>query len=81
MNAPSPKNLPNTTGRRQAVSRMPRAREDRLLPTIGRAYERFLELPVAFVLAVMWVVGVALMGSGALVLYSVGVVLVGLMGA
>ncbi len=69
MNAPSPKNLPNTTGRRQAVSRMPRAREDRLLPTIGRAYVRFLKLPPLVVLATMWMVAVALLVSLALVLY------------
>lgn len=36
---------------------------------IATAFERFLEMPVAFVLGVMWVAGVALMGSCALVLY------------
>ncbi len=39
--------------------------------TIGLAYERFLELPVAVVLGVMWLAGVALIGSCALVLYLV----------
>jgi hypothetical protein len=35
------------------------------------AYERFLEMPVAFVLGVSWLAGVALMGSCALLLYLV----------
>ena len=69
MNAPSPKNLPKTTGRRQALSRGPRVWEDRLLPTIGRAYERFLEFSPLVVLATMWMVAVALLGLLALVLY------------
>ena len=43
---------------------------------IGRTYERFLGLPPAFVLAVMWVTGTALLGSIALVLYSTGWVLI-----
>ncbi len=33
------------------------------------SYERFLELPVAGMLAVMWVAGAALLGSCALTLY------------
>ena len=37
----------------------------------GRAYKRFLELPVALVLGVMWLAGVALIGSCALVVYLV----------
>ena len=37
-----------------------------------RAYERFLELPVALVLAVMWLAGVALLGSCALAVYLLG---------
>ncbi len=36
------------------------------------AYERFLELPVAGVLAVMWLAGAALLGSCALTLYLLG---------
>jgi beta-lactamase regulating signal transducer with metallopeptidase domain len=41
---------------------------------IARAYERFWEMPVAFLLVVLWLAGVALMGLCALVLYfSVGV--------
>ncbi len=35
------------------------------------AYERFLELPVAVVLLVMWVAGVALLGACALLAYAV----------
>ena len=48
----------------------------RIPPTVGRAYERFLELPVALMLAVMWLVGAALLGSGVLVVYLAGRVLV-----
>jgi len=57
------------------------AREDRALsghveqeegPVVS-SYERwFLELPVAGVLAVMWVAGAALLGSCALTLYLLG---------
>ncbi|HZB84529.1 MAG TPA: hypothetical protein VE288_16960 [Rubrobacteraceae bacterium] len=36
-------------------------------------YERFLELPVAIVLASLWVRGAALIGLGVLVLYLLGV--------
>jgi hypothetical protein len=36
------------------------------------SYERVLELPVAGVLAVMWVAGAALLGSCALTLYLLG---------
>ena len=36
------------------------------------SYERFLELPVPIVLAVMWVAGAALLGSCALTLYLLG---------
>jgi hypothetical protein len=43
---------------------------------IGQAYEWFLELPVVIVLTVLWVAGVALLGSCALVLYMAGSVLV-----
>ena len=43
---------------------------------MGRAYEEFLKLPVALVLVVMWLVGVALEGSGALLVYRAGEVLV-----
>jgi hypothetical protein len=39
-------------------------------PGIGRAFEWFLELPVAVVLLVLWVVGVALLGAWGLVAYA-----------
>ena len=47
----------------------PRTSSAPLSVGIATAFERFLEMPVAFVLGVMWVAGVALMGSCALVLY------------
>ena len=61
--------LPETAARGEAVPQESRAAAG-LLHVIGRTYERFLELPPAFVLAVLWMVGVALLGSIALVLYS-----------
>ncbi len=36
---------------------------------VARAYERFLELPVAVVLAVLWLMGAVLLGGCALALY------------
>jgi hypothetical protein len=36
---------------------------------ISKAYERFLELPVPLVLAVLWFVGVALIGSCVMAFY------------
>ncbi len=36
---------------------------------VVRVYERFLEMPVALVLGVSWLAGVALVGSCALVVY------------
>ena len=36
---------------------------------MGRAYERFLEMPIAFVVVAMWLAGAALVGSCVLVLY------------
>ncbi len=38
---------------------------------IGRAYERFLELPVGVVVGLMWLAGAALIGSLALAVYLV----------
>ncbi len=43
---------------------------------IEQIYEWFLELPVAMVLAVMWLVGAVLEGACALGLYLVALVLV-----
>ncbi len=67
--------LPETGERGAAVRQEPRA-PARLPLSIGQAYERFLGLPPAFVLLVMWVAGVALLGSIALVLCSTGWLLV-----
>ncbi len=61
--------------RGEAVPREPGA-SARLPIALGRTYERFLGLPPAFVLAVLWLAGVALLGSIALVLYSTGWLLV-----
>jgi len=61
--------------RGEAVPREPGA-SARLPIVLGRTYERFLELPQAFVLAVLWMVGAALLGSIALALYWTGWVLV-----
>jgi hypothetical protein len=38
----------------------------------GRTYERFLQLPVAVVVAVLWLVGAVLAGTCGLVLYLGG---------
>ena len=43
---------------------------------MAAAYERFLELPVVVVLAVLWIMGTALLGSITLVLYMTGAGLV-----
>ena len=69
------KNLPQAVARGQAVPREPRATV-RWPLAVGRTYERFLELPVPVVLAVMWVLGAALLGSIALALSWTGWVLV-----
>jgi hypothetical protein len=66
--------LPHLVGG-QAVPREPRAAV-RWPLAIGRTYERFLELPPAFMLAALWMVGAALLGSSALALYWTGWVLV-----
>ena len=44
---------------------------------IDLAFERFLELPAGLVVAVLWVGGVALLGSIALVVYLTGRFLLG----
>ena len=69
------KTLPETVARGQAVLQEPRVAV-RWPLALGRTYERFLELPVPVVLAVLWMVGAALLGSIALALYSTGWVLV-----
>jgi hypothetical protein len=44
---------------------------------VARAYERFRELPVVVVLAVLWLVGAALLGLYMLVLYLCVLLLLG----
>ena len=68
-------NLPEAVARGQAVLQGPRVAV-RWPLAVGRTYERFLELPVPVVLAVLWVAGAALLGSIALALSSTGWVLV-----
>ena len=68
-------NLLEAVARGQAVLQGPRAAV-RWPLAVGRTYERFLELPVVVVLAMMWVAGAALLGSIALALYWTGWVLV-----
>ncbi len=72
---------PPTTKPRTTAAPAPRTAAP--VPTgIGLAYERFLELPVAVVLLVMWVAGVVLLGACALVVYAaVSAVVVIVMGA
>lgn len=60
----------------RTVPENPRA-PARVPATIERAYERFLALPVTFVLAVLWMVGAVLLGWSVLVLYLAVRVLVG----
>ena len=74
-------NLP-TTNAQKVIDPVRKKVETRATPTTKRrittsvparitlAYERFLELPVAVVLLVMWVVGVALLGACALLAYA-----------
>ncbi len=38
----------------------------------GRTYERFLELPVVMVVAVLWLVGAMLVGMGVLLVLYLG---------
>jgi hypothetical protein len=71
--------FPETAARGEAVPQESRAAAG-LPHAVGRTYERFLELPPAFVLAVNWMVGVALSGSIALVLYLTVWALVRLVG-
>ena len=43
--------------------------KERSADPLGRAYGRFLELPPAVVLSVLWLAGLALLGSCVLALY------------
>jgi hypothetical protein len=47
---------------------------------VGQYYEQFLELPVPFVLAVLWVVGAVLEGALVAALYWSGLLVVQLVG-
>ena len=47
---------------------------------VGQYYEQFLELPVPFVLAVLWFVGAVIEGALVVALYWSGLVLVQLVG-
>ena len=71
--------FPETAARSEAVPQESRAAAG-LPHAVGRTYERFLEWPPAFVLAGNWMVGVALSGSIALVLYLTVWALVRLVG-
>jgi hypothetical protein len=42
---------------------------------LGAAYARFLRMPVAVVLTVLWVLGMVLLSSGVLTLYALGTLL------
>ena len=52
---------------------------NRVVPTSGGfiaiGYERFLQMPVAVVLATVWLVGVALLGSCVLTLCALGMLM------
>ena len=60
----------DTRARRARVEAAPSSRSI-IGRAIGRSYERFLEFPVLVVLGVMWVAGVAVLGSMVLVAYAV----------
>ena len=51
--------------------------EKRGADPLGRAYWRFLELPPAVVLSVLWLVGLALLGSCVLTFYLCASLLAG----
>ena len=51
-------------------------KKGRIKQAIGQAYERFLELPVPLVLAVLWFAGLAILGSLGLMVYLYGALLV-----
>jgi hypothetical protein len=44
-------------------------KKDQIGPTLERAYERFLELPVPLVLVGLWLVGATLLGASGSALY------------
>ena len=78
MDAHPTNNSPETTARDERVWAHDRVGTASSL-TISQAYERFVELPVVVVIAVGWIMGTALLGSIALVLYMTGAGLVRLL--
>jgi hypothetical protein len=44
---------------------------------VSVGYERFLRMPIAVVLAVLWLGGMALLGPCVLILYALGTLLAG----
>ena len=56
-----------------------RKKREAFVERIVRTYERFLELPVAIVLVVLWLAGAVLLGTCALLLYLYGVSLMRLL--
>jgi hypothetical protein len=75
MDAHPTNNSPETTARDGAVPSRSWTHTRSPL-TISQAFEGFLELPAVVVLAVLWIMGTALLGSIALVLYMTGAGLV-----
>jgi hypothetical protein len=66
--------LPTTQEAPEATPARPRSPSSRAAPPpvgVGSLYGRFLEMPVALVLVVMWLAGAALMGTCVLVMYLV----------
>ena len=67
--------LPTTQEAPEATPARPRSpSSSRAAPPpvgVGSLYGRFLEMPVALVLVVMWLAGAALMGTCVLVMYLV----------
>ena len=46
---------------------------------LGATYERFLQMPVAVVVTVVWLMGLTLLSSGVLILYALGTSLASVM--
>jgi hypothetical protein len=64
-------NASAATTQLQATLSQPQGTSAALSLEVGRVYERFLEMPVAFVVGVVWLAGTVFMGSCAFVLYLV----------
>ncbi len=48
---------------------------------LGVTYERFWQMPIPVVLTVLWLIGMALLSSCVLTLYTLGTLLVSMVGA